>query len=264
MTTANYELLLATRYDPLLERLGWNYDELRPSPFLLLRYHHDRLVAAAEQHGWREAVGLSYTALKTAAQEAVSNATDKSSRAYKVRITLSQSGNLTASATPTPPLAYDPTSPAFFKPNSDSGTLYGQVFAVTIDTQPTPTSLFTSTKTTRRQVYDDARSRAALPPVGASSSASSTLSEVILHNEHGAITEASVSNIAFYRSPHWITPRLSTGCLPGVLRRWMIEQGRIREAPEDNAFTLDNVRPGDWVLVFNSVSGCRVGRIQGG
>ncbi|PBL00405.1 D-aminoacid aminotransferase-like PLP-dependent enzyme [Armillaria gallica] len=264
MTTAEYELLLATRYDPLLERLGWNYDELRPSPFLLLRYHYDRLVAAVEQHGWKEVAGLSYTALKTAAQDAVSNAADNSARAYKVRITLSQCGTLTATATPTPPLAYDPTSPAFFKPNSDSGTLYGQVLAVTLDTQLTPTSLFTFTKTTRRQVYDDARSRAALPPVGAKSSASSTLSEVILHNEHGAITEASVSNIAFYRSPHWITPRLSTGCLPGVLRRWMLEQGRIREAPDDNTFTLDNVKPGDWVLILNSVSGCRVGRIQEG
>ncbi|KAK0466361.1 aminotransferase [Desarmillaria tabescens] len=260
MTTADYELLLATRYDPLLERLGWNYDELQPSPFLLLRYHYDRLVAAAEQHGWTEAVNLSYAALKTAAEEAVNNAADKSARAYKVRVTLSESGALTASATPTPPLAYDPTSPAFFKPNSDSGTLYGQVFAVTLDTQPTPTSLFTSTKTTRRQVYDDARSRAALPPVGTLSA----LSEVILHNEHGDITEASVSNVAFYRSPHWITPRLSTGCLPGVLRRWMLEQGRIREAPDDHAFTLDNVKPGDWVLVLNSVFGCRVGRIQEG
>ncbi|KAG7452236.1 D-aminoacid aminotransferase-like PLP-dependent enzyme [Guyanagaster necrorhizus] len=264
MTTAEYELLLTTRYDPLLERLGWNYDELRPSPFLLLRYHYDRIVDAVEQHGWTETVGLSYSAVKMAAQEAVSNAADKSARAYKVRLTLSRSGTLTASAMPTPPLAYDPTSPAFFKPNSDSGTLYGQVLAVTLDSEPTPASLFTSTKTTRRQVYDDARSRAALPPIGASSTVSSSLAEVILHNEHGAITEASVSNVAFYRSPHWITPRLSTGCLPGVLRRWMLEQGRIREAPDDLAFTLDNVRPGDWVLILNSVSGCRVGRIQEG
>ncbi len=54
-------------------------------PFCCCDIIYDRLVAAVEQHGWREVAGLSYTALKTAAQDAVSNAADNSARAYKVR-----------------------------------------------------------------------------------------------------------------------------------------------------------------------------------
>lgn len=49
-----FHLLSTTRYDDAL--LGHDYNTAvnsgEPSPFLLLRYHFDRLVTAAERHGW--------------------------------------------------------------------------------------------------------------------------------------------------------------------------------------------------------------------
>lgn len=123
-----------------------------------------------------------------------------------------------------------------------------------VDTQPTPPSgLFTSTKTTERTVYNAARERVGLPPL-------STDADVLLYNADEHITETSASNVAFYRSHIWVTPPLSSGCLPGVMRRWLLQHKRIREA-EPGELTKATQRPGDWVLVFNSVRGCRLGRI---
>jgi branched-subunit amino acid aminotransferase/4-amino-4-deoxychorismate lyase len=124
-----------------------------------------------------------------------------------------------------------------------------------LDTQPTPPSgLFTSTKTTERTVYTAARARVGLPPLSAEDA------DVILYNPDEHITEASVSNVAFYHADTWVTPPLSSGCLPGVLRRWLLQHKRIREAAPGE-LTKAALRPGDWVLLFNSVRGCRLGRI---
>jgi len=124
-----------------------------------------------------------------------------------------------------------------------------------VDTEPTPPSgLFTSTKTTERTLYNAARARVGLPPFPSDDA------EVILYNPQHHITEASVANVAFYHSQVWVTPPLSSGCLPGVLRRWLLHNKRIREAA-DGELTKEELKPGDWVLLFNSVHGCRLGRI---
>ncbi|KAJ7293064.1 aminotransferase [Mycena rebaudengoi] len=178
------------------------------------------------------------------------------SDALKIRITLSRAGDLAATATPVPPLKFDPTSPSFSKPLTDSATLYGPAMTVFLDTEPTPPSpLFTSTKTTERTLYSAARARAGLPALSADSD-----SDVILYNPAGEITESSVSNVALYLASQWVTPPLSSGCLPGVLRRWLLRHKRIREG-DPGELTKDALRPGDWVLLFNSVQGCRLARV---
>lgn len=51
----SYKLLTTTRYDPALERFAWNNEETgEPSPFFLLQYHFDRLLAAAAEHDWHD------------------------------------------------------------------------------------------------------------------------------------------------------------------------------------------------------------------
>ncbi len=110
-----------------------------------------------------------------------------------------------------------------------------------VDTEPTPSAgLFSSTKTTERTIYDAARARVGLPLQPFSDA------DVILYNPDEHVTETSVSNVAFYRSHRWVTPPLSTGCLPGVTRRWLLQHKRIFEA-ESSELTKAGLRPGDWV-----------------
>ncbi len=132
------------------------------------------------------------------------------------------------------------------------------LLAIHLDTVPTASSVFTRTKTTHRDHYNAARSRFSIPPPP-----SPSLDEVVLFNKNDDITETSIRNIAFVRRspPQWVTPAASTGCLPGVIRRWLLEQGRIVEADEGELKKYDIVH-GEYVLTFNGVEGCRLGRIQ--
>ena len=145
-------------------------------------------------------------------------------------------------------MTVDPTLIPSFDPEAGPTA---DLVALYLDPQPTPTSLYTITKTTERTVYNDARIRVALPP---------TPADVLMYNMQGLVTETSIFNVAFYRSSCWLTPAASTGCLPGILRQRLLQWGRIRE-DSDHTLTRDSIRPGDWVLLFNSVQGCRFGRI---
>ncbi|KAK7007045.1 aminotransferase [Favolaschia claudopus] len=251
-----YQLLASTRCDAYLLRLSWNKYEGQPSRYLLLEYHYDRLRDAAAEHDWPDAQSaLSASALYDVCQAAVASHDAEPVASFKIRITLSRAGLLAATATPISPLKFDPTSPSFSKPLTDSATLYGPAMTLLVDTQPTPhAGLFSSTKTTERAHYDAARARVNLPPLP------SRDADVILYNSSEHVIESSVSNVAFYRSQRWITPPLSSGCLPGVTRRWLLQHKRISEAQEGE-LTKADLHPGDWVLLFNSVQGCRLARI---
>ncbi len=90
-------------------------------------------------------------------------------------------------------------------------------------------------KTTDRHFYDDARRVA--QAAGAA--------EAILVRDDGLITEASRSNLFVARGDGLVTPPLSHGLLPGVLRRSLIEQGRavegeIRLEDLEDGFYLGN------------------------
>ncbi|KAJ7170144.1 aminotransferase class IV-domain-containing protein [Mycena filopes] len=242
----SYELLTTLRWDSYLERLSWNNGQPngQPSRFLLLAFHLDRLQEAAVAHDWPDALAaLSYAALHEKCQAAVASydAADPP-EALRIRITLSRAGLLAATASPIPPFKLDPTSPSFSKPLTDRFPM-------------SPADLFTSTKTTERTRYTAARSRVGLPAL------STPDIDVLLFNPAGHITESSVANVAFYHADTWLTPPLATGCLPGVLRRWLLQHKRIREANPHEITTKGDCRPGHWVLVFNSVYGCRLGRI---
>ncbi|TFK41820.1 aminotransferase [Crucibulum laeve] len=257
---ADYQLLTTTRYDNVLSSLRWNNDSDGPSPFLLLPYHFHRLISAAEEHGWIAAKNaLNYSALKLKCQDAVSaDSEDSFLKAFRMRICVSYEGAVDVSITPASSLLTDPTAASFYNPTTDDNTsLYGPVVTVRIDTQSTSPSIFTSTKTTKRTVYDDARSRNGIPPL---SNPQGRASDVLLYNSENMVTETTIFNFALYRSSHWITPSAKTGCLPGVVRRWLLEQGRIQEDRE-GLLTKDSIKPGEWVLLFNGAQGCRLGQI---
>lgn len=119
---------------------------------------------------------------------------------------------------------------------------------VSLDNEPTPRSPFTSYKTTVRDPYNAARERLKMEQ-------NSSPAEVILYNENGEITEGSLRNVAFWRDGSWVTPPRRSGGIGGIIRRWMIEQGRVRE----RVVKTNDLKHGEWVLLSNGVEGCSIG-----
>ena len=75
--------------------------------------------------------------------------------------------------------------------------------------------------------------------------------EALLINERGRLVEGSRSNLALVLDDGVFTPPRTDGCLPGTVRRRLLERGEIKEwplAPDD----LDTARE---VLLMNSLVG---------
>ena len=74
--------------------------------------------------------------------------------------------------------------------------------------------------------------------------------ETLLIDESGLVTEGAISNV-FLRKPegYLVTPPLSLGLLPGVLRTKLVEEGEARE----EVLKLSDLRDG--FLIGNAVRG---------
>ena len=95
-------------------------------------------------------------------------------------------------------------------------------------------------KTTDRAIYDAALAMLADDP---------QLFDVVFLNERGEVAEGARSNVFVERDGMLLTPPLSSGALPGVLRAELLAAGKAREAvlrPEDLAagFWLGNALRG--------------------
>ncbi|KAF9015671.1 aminotransferase [Cyathus striatus] len=245
-SSATFDLLTTTRYDVSLMAFRWNDDEEGPSPFFFLPRHLERLLLASTRHGWTRAkLELHYITLKRKCQDAI-------------RICVSQDGNISVSATHIPPFTHDPlVFSSVGNPPLPDYAFLAPTLKIHIDTQATQPSIYTTTKTTNRTSYDNARLRNNVPLLLDSNG---TLSDVLLYNVSGFIMETTIYNVAFYRLSQWITPSSSTGCLCGVLRSWLLEHDRIKEDTEA-LLTKESIYRDEWVLLFNGVQGCRIGKI---
>lgn len=67
------------------------------------------------------------------------------------------------------------------------------------------------------------------------------IEERIFKNTRGELSEGTVSNIFFVKEGVLYTPDISSGLLPGILRRWVIEEGEKRGEP----VRLCRIRPED-------------------
>jgi para-aminobenzoate synthetase/4-amino-4-deoxychorismate lyase len=94
-------------------------------------------------------------------------------------------------------------------------------------------------KNTHRQVYASAREGCAKD------------SDVILINERGEATETTIANIAVWRAGRWITPLVSCGLLPGVMRAELLSAGELTEG----IVPADSLREGETIRCFNAVRG---------
>jgi branched-chain amino acid aminotransferase len=84
--------------------------------------------------------------------------------------------------------------------------------------------------------------------------------EALLANEHGRLAEGSRSNVALVLPDGIFTPPTSEGCLPGTVRRRLLEKGAIQERP----LTREDLGAAEGVLLMNSLIGVLpVARIDG-
>ena len=140
----------------------------------------------------------------------------------RCRLTLGINGDLELTTAPMP----EPWSQASF---------------VITDVQLNSNDQLLRHKTTRRALFDKAR--AALPK---------GIQEAVLLNERGELCEGTITNIVITTSDgERLTPPLSSGCLAGVCRQSLLNNGAVREA----VLTLDDLVEAYSINLINSLRG---------
>jgi len=109
----------------------------------------------------------------------------------------------------------------------------GPVRCIAVPTPVVPGDWRLRHKTTDRGFYDAATALA--KEQGAA--------EAVLVRADGQVTEGSYTNLFVERDGTLLTPPLSAGLLPGVLRAQLIDEGRAVEAD----LTLDDLADGFWI-----------------
>jgi para-aminobenzoate synthetase/4-amino-4-deoxychorismate lyase len=141
----------------------------------------------------------------------------------RVRLLLHRDGRMDVELHPLPPPAQGPVRLA-------------------VDAEPVDAdSVWLRHKTTRRSVYTQ---RADRHP---------DADDVVLTNATGHVTETTIANLAVRLEGRWWTPPLSAGCLPGVARGRLIDEGRLQERD----LTPTDLRRAEALAVVNSLRGWR-------
>jgi len=87
------------------------------------------------------------------------------------------------------------------------------------DSQRVKPSLFTSYKTTSRDMYMAARQRVGIHDMAEKKEV------LIISEKDGEIMEGSLTSVFFWRNGKWTTPPISSGGQIGTTRRWALEKG---------------------------------------
>jgi para-aminobenzoate synthetase/4-amino-4-deoxychorismate lyase len=116
-----------------------------------------------------------------------------------------------------------------------------------LDDEPVdPGSRWLRHKTSMREPYDRRRDRR--PDVD----------DVIMVNTRGELTEATRATLAVRIDGQWWTPPVESGCLPGVERARLIEEGRLRE----RVLRVDDLDRAEGIAVVSSLRGWRTARLS--
>ncbi len=199
----------------LIETLLWQ----KGSGYVLLQEHLDRLKASALYFGFSCDIGEVRAALERQARAI------EGQRA-RVRLTLAEDGKATIGVTPLDTAAAAPPVMRY----------------VISDTRVNSADPFLYHKTTRRELYDGE---------WAHYSETTGADEVIYLNERGELAEGSRTNLFLQSDGVLLTPAISSGLLPGVLRGDLIAAGKARES----VLTLKDLESADEVYLGNSVRG---------
>lgn len=188
------------------------------SGFWLLEGHLARLKASAAYFGY----AYDEDKVRAALDHAVAG---RPEARLRVRLLLAEDGATTVT------VAEQPAQPP--------GAVMRYVVS---DTRLDSSNAFLFHKTTRRELYDRewqhyAETRGA--------------DEVLYLNERGELAEGSRTNVFVERGGVLLTPPLTSGLLPGVLRSELIRSGKAREA----VLAPDDLARADAVFLGNSVRG---------
>lgn len=279
----HFHLFTSLRYDPILSQVkdvgsgshGWNFD--KSSPFYMLDYHRDRMLRAASYWGWTKAAATIEGPEGLAELEALLFDNLKLSQhtetadPMRVKVLLSRDGKFGVESSTVPTTHLANLFPSGLPAPDDMAnaaaleTPLGQLkvlppYDVYVDDNVSNRSEYTHYKTTRREMYDQARHRAGLKPTDATN-------EVLIVNQiTGSVMEGSLTTPYFWRGGKWVTPPVSrkfsqedgSGGQDGTTRRLALERGLAVEEDIDASSLVD----GEWVWLSNGVRGFVSGRVQ--
>ena len=114
--------------------------------------------------------------------------------------------------------------------------------------QTDPKDLFLRHKTTRRALYDSEFSQAQ----------SKGYDDVLFLNSDGFVTEGAIHNIFVVKNGLWLTPPVTDGVLPGILRQSLLETKTCIE----RQICIDDLMSADEIYLGNSVRGLRRVRLN--
>lgn len=208
-------LIRARRNFQLIETMLWNGE------FRLLSMHLDRLESSA--------LYFSFAFDRTAIQSQLHAESDQFEPAhlYRVRLLLDEAGSITITCAHHIPIAA--LHPGHIRLSSE---------------RTTSSNVFIRHKTTHRELYESqlAHCRA------------DGFDEVIFLNERDEVTEGAISNIFIRRAGELLTPPISSGVLPGVFRRHILE---IDPRSKEAVLTLHDLESADAIYLCNSLRGMR-------
>ncbi|KAJ8146929.1 hypothetical protein OY671_000054 [Metschnikowia pulcherrima] len=254
-TDVPFELLSTIRYDPFLSKTKpTSVSEIAKDNFFLLPEHVERIKYTtkffSELDGDCFKLQDSYYAiteelLLNQLTKAIEQSQVSVEKPLKVRLLISKSGDAKIELYEIE--ARDNLLDGVLEDFPDS-----RRYDIYVDQSPVLVSPFTSFKTTHRDVYTKARKRA-LP-------GNSPREEVILINTTSEVMEGSITNVAIKSNQGvWITPKLTSGCLCGVTRHFLLKKNLIQEGD----ISADMLKVGRDVMLMNGVMGCVRGTIKG-
>ncbi len=164
-----------------------------------------------------------------------------SAKSRRVRLTLSKEGVIELVQTELPGTALPQTDPEKVLQQGTEKSLPQVVFSAR-NTDSGMVHLFH--KTTLRRLYDEERCQQV---------ERKGFYEVLFVNEKGEVTEGSYTNVFVEKKGMLLTPPVSCGLLPGVLRKYLLQNfpGRVVE----KILTKEALQQAERVFVGNSVRG---------
>ena len=185
--------------------------------FPFLSMHLDRLESSAEYFSF------AYDRGAITAQLIEASSRFQPEQLYRVRLLLSPTGNVTVTTTK-------------HTPDASTGL-------IRLSRERTSSKdVFLRHKTTQRKLYESQYAEAR----------ASGFDDMIFLNEKEEVTEGTITNIFIRRADQLLTPPVSSGVLPGVFRRHLLE---TTAGAEERVLKLPDLESADAVFLCNSVRG---------